>query len=411
MEPLQHALGKFRWVGEVVGYIVDLIVLSDYFTTRGVLSYLITSIGAQAQTIYNIIVVVVLALAFSVPFYFGYKFHSWQSVKAQGRVAKEFTGQDKEEQPSQPVYSQEQKNYRKKVRYDLFRIRREMSYPWERRAIQFESWNSFVKPDPRPANINNQTQFGVIQNFSTALNNRNDHLIDTTLDDDCIAEYVKIRKTGFLSDDSTEDKPRLTVALTKTNENQVKELEVRFPGRIRRTPAVRFYYITVRNEGKKTADDVRVRCQGNGVRIIPFTSKSSFGIDVERVDEMGTVEYFDKSVPESAISAILNDHNKVKDSIEFIHPGPEGEKFVLFFTVEGYTDKFFIPAQTKLWYNAYGGHLNAHYSPERSSTKVGIHIGARDITGYYAEFEVMLYDWNRFDVKLVGIVEESYDES
>jgi hypothetical protein len=311
----------------------------------------------------------------------------------------------------EPIYSSEQKNFRKKVRYDLFRIRREMSYPWERRAIQFKSWNAFVKPDPRPNDINNPTQFNVIENFSNALNKRNDHLIDTTLDDDCVAEYVNIRKTGFLADDSPADRPRLTVALSKENENEVKELEVRFPGGIRRTPAVRFYYITIRNEGTKTADDVRVRCHGNDVRIIPFTSKSSFGIDVERIDEMGTVEYFDKSIPESAISAILNDHNKVKDSIEFIHPGPEGEKFVLFFTVEGYTDKFFIPAHTKLWYNAYGGHLNAMHGTERRTTKVGIHIGARDITGYYAEFEVMLYDWNSFDVKLVGIVEASYDES
>jgi hypothetical protein len=68
----------------VFTYVVDLIFLWDYFTTRGALSYLTTSIGAQAQTIYNIVVFVALALAFCVPFYFGYKFRSWRDKTHHG---------------------------------------------------------------------------------------------------------------------------------------------------------------------------------------------------------------------------------------------------------------------------------------------------------------------------------------
>jgi len=99
----------------------------------------------------------------------------------------------------EPIYSHEQERYRKAVRDDLIRIRQELNPPnKERRAIQFQSWNAFTQPDPRPDGINNPDQFKATESFSTVLNSRNDHLNDTTLDDDCIVEYVKIRKTRFL---------------------------------------------------------------------------------------------------------------------------------------------------------------------------------------------------------------------
>jgi len=100
-----------------------------------------------------------------------------------------------------PVYSPEQKNYRKKVRDDLIRIRQELGRPVERTAIEFQSWNAFPKPDPRPKNIGYKRQFDAIESLSTVLNNRNNHLDDTALDDDCIVEYVKLRETGFLNVD------------------------------------------------------------------------------------------------------------------------------------------------------------------------------------------------------------------
>ncbi len=106
------------------------------------------------------------------------------------------------------AYGYMQKNYRRSVRDDLFRIRQELYPTTQRRDIQFKSWNSFPKPDPRKDWIDNQPQFDAIENFSRTLNNRNDNLKDITLDDDCIAEYVNVRKTGFLDDVLTVESPK-----------------------------------------------------------------------------------------------------------------------------------------------------------------------------------------------------------
>jgi len=82
MESKTSVLTKLRGIGEVFGYIVDLIFLWDYFTTKGMLSYLTASIGANAQAVYNIVVAVALVSAFIVPFYFGYKFFAWRTKRS-----------------------------------------------------------------------------------------------------------------------------------------------------------------------------------------------------------------------------------------------------------------------------------------------------------------------------------------
>jgi hypothetical protein len=224
-------LGKLKGVGEVVGYIVDLIVLWDFFTTKGVLSYLTTSVGAQAQTMYNIIVFVVLALAVCVPFYFGYKFQSYRSKKAHEGTETATPAVEATEKKVSSVLeplNQRQLRYRAEVRDDLVRIGRELHDIKEPRPIQFESWNAFIHPDPRGPDINNKLQYDAIQNFSTVLNKRNDHLhgnVFLRLTHECVVEYEKIRATGFLSPDLPEE-------LAQENMLQVytrAEIERKFP--------------------------------------------------------------------------------------------------------------------------------------------------------------------------------------
>lgn len=193
--------------------------------------------------------------------------------------------------------------------------------------------------------------------------------------------------------------------------SQVEEVLVRFPAKngkeIERRHEVRFYYITIRNDGKKTVDDVVIDCLANEMLIIPSTSKPVFGIDVGPFEQGGvSVEEYDEREVDNTITVLLRDRNKVKESIEYIHP-KHAETFVLFFTVKGITDRFFVPAYTKVWFNAYGGaHNSIIRNMERKATKVWIKITARDIKPLDAEFEVTLHDWNSFDVKLMQPVYE-----
>jgi hypothetical protein len=98
-------------------------------------------------------------------------------------------------------HSPRQLRYRAEVRIDLVRIGVELHDIKRRNPIQFQSWNAFTKPDTRQDDIKNKLQFDAIEDFSTVLNRRNDHLNDDEferLNNECIVLYEKIRGTGFL---------------------------------------------------------------------------------------------------------------------------------------------------------------------------------------------------------------------
>jgi hypothetical protein len=114
-------------------------------------------------------------------------------------------------------HSPRQLRYRGEVRTDLIRIEVELHDIKRRNSIQFQSWNAFAKPDTRQDDINNKLQFDAIEDFSTVLNRRNDHLNDyefERLNNECIVSYEKIRGTGFLyPEGSNREQPAQTTML------------------------------------------------------------------------------------------------------------------------------------------------------------------------------------------------------
>lgn len=107
-----------------------------------------------------------------------------------------------------------QLKYRSELRDALGHILIELYHIERPDLVQFESWNAFPKPDPRPSDINNSKQFQVIENLSTALNKRNNYVNEKgpefhgdfrseflSLNNQCIVMYEKVRETGFLDPD------------------------------------------------------------------------------------------------------------------------------------------------------------------------------------------------------------------
>ena len=198
--------------------------------------------------------------------------------------------------------------------------------------------------------------------------------------------------------------PLVIVSTGTTFDERVQQIEVRYH-RPKKTFVcdARFYYVIIRNEGEKTIEDVRLQCDGMGMLIVPYTLKSSFGIDLERYHSFGpTPSYAD---PLGFLAALCNDQPRVKDSIPFIHPSPDGERVLLFLTLKGMDDLMLIPAETKFWYNAYGGiHNTIPDNPkhERRKARISLLVTARDITPIRADFDVMLDDWKKCNVTLVN---------
>lgn len=122
---------------------------------------------------------------------------------------------------------------------------------------------------------------------------------------------------------SVEPQPKLTITESDLKSDGVKRLVVRFPHGEVREHEVRFYYVKVRNDGGKTADDMIDMCGSNQMRFIPLTGKSTFGLDFEGTE---TLEEFDKFGIESFVVALLRDHRKLKDAMEYAS-GPSRRVF------------------------------------------------------------------------------------
>jgi hypothetical protein len=149
-----------------------------------------------------------------------------------------------------------------------------------------------------------------------------------------------------------ESQPKLIITNADLKSDSIKKLVVRFPHGKKREHEVRFYYVKVRNEGEKTVDDVIAYCGADQIRFIPSTENSTFGLDFEGSE---TLEEFDRFGIEMYAIALIRDQRKLKDEIEYIHPGPVGESFVLFFTLKGYDERVYVPAHTRVPHNIYGG--------------------------------------------------------
>jgi hypothetical protein len=131
------------------------------------------------------------------PIWLGYQIRGWFESKMRKPSAPETM-------PASIVpviHSDRQFKYRNQVRDNLVGMRTQLYNINLQENIQFESWNAFMQPDQRKEDIHDDAQYLAIQNFSTILNKRNNHLNDPMfpeLNDECIALYVKIKATGFL---------------------------------------------------------------------------------------------------------------------------------------------------------------------------------------------------------------------
>lgn len=350
---------------------------------------------------------------FALPLWVAYQIGLWRSKRRVGSAARANVTQVPVKSATGIAggrpHSSKQLEYRSKVRDDLLRIVAELYDIEGPKDIQFESWNAFVKPDPRPSDINNSSQLMAVENFSTVLNARNDYVkkmgslfrgdFDSEflrLNNQCILMYEKIRESGFLDDDvPTADQPELIIDPRDVEPvGEVKNLEVRFQSGEKRTRGACFYYATVRAKGQKTVKNVLASCDGNRLRIIPKNEKPSFGIDWNGYP----IKDFDKGGAQAFIDAVLREERKTKDSIRFVHPG-RGEKFVLFFGVEERGD-FYIPAETYLWYNPRTG-LCGHERDEGTGVvRMSLHLSGQDAKGCDSIFEVAFQNWKSFEVKL-----------
>lgn len=204
---------------------------------------------------------------------------------------------------------------------------------------------------------------------------------------------------------SVEPQPKLTITESDLKSDGVKRLVVRFPHGEVREHEVRFYYVKVRNDGGKTADDMIDMCGSNQMRFIPLTGKSTFGLDFEGTE---TLEEFDKFGIESFVVALLRDHRKLKDAMEYVHPGPVGESFVLFFTLKGYNDRIYVPAHTRVPHNIYGGEYGGRViGHPKGIIRLYLHVEARDIEGCRAAFEINFRNWKSFDAKQLECIDDS----
>lgn len=187
-------------------------------------------------------------------------------------------------------------------------------------------------------------------------------------------------------------RPELTIPFTELKSTgEVKELEVRFPNAKRRN-RVCFYYVTVMAKSEKTIENVYASLDGNQLRIVPRTEKSSFGIDYDRL----SVEEFDKAGPREFVYALLNEEKKTKDKIEYVHPS-QRQDFVLFYGVEGLMG-FYIPTITYFPYNPRTGPCGLQRDDGTGTLKLKLDLSGQDAKGCSMMFEVAFRKWDSFTV-------------
>ncbi len=352
----------------MVGYVVDLIVLWDYFTARGVLSYLMISIGAQAQIIYNIIVTGMLGLAFCVPFYFGYRFSSWRlRLKGQFTTTKtleRFRALINEEPKVAQPLAPEQFRYRGQVRTDLLRIIEELYVVSSPKRISFPSWNETTDHDLKRQNIGNKRDYDVIEVFSTCLNQRNNYVNDRIirgvedaefrrLNNECIMNWEMVGI--FLYQDEPARKeteiPKITVARADIDSARLKEFQVQLKDGVEPFPA-QFYCVTVRNLSGPTVRELEGHFEAsfsppdyktprasvdNGPLLFILSSRADHLTIYEGTE---TRAQFRKAEQRGAdllrITLLGNQNGKPASRQLTLHQGDKGKTFALFFTMKGY---------------------------------------------------------------------------
>jgi len=182
--------------------------------------------------------------------------------------------------------------------------------------------------------------------------------------------------------------PKFNITLTDLKpEEKIREVQIRFRGGEVRKHEARFCYITVRNSGKRTAEDVVAWCGTDRMMFMPIRRKLTYTVDHDDAPED-----FDEEVKiskEAYIFALLRE-DKLKETVT-IHPGPIGEAFVLFFTLKDFP-QLCIPGFTRIYR---GIPCTKH---ELTIYLRGEHMS----DSQEATFEVTAKSWDSFEVKQIG---------
>jgi hypothetical protein len=157
----------------------------------------------------------------------------------------------------EPLLTPKQHKYREEVRADLLRIRIQLHDFIVPKLILFKSWNASTEPDFHSLKhqlIGVKEQDDAIERFSTALNNRNDGRLTPMfhdLNEECVARFREISKTGFLDTVSSEPPPKrplpsFVVSTAQEPENlKMREIRIQLASGEILTREANFYTVSI----------------------------------------------------------------------------------------------------------------------------------------------------------------------
>jgi hypothetical protein len=190
------------------------------------------------------------------------------------------------------------------------------------------------------------------------------------------------------------NQPKLTVSRTELKDDEkITAIEVRFWGGGVKRYEARFCYVTVKNTGRRSAEDVHAYYDGaERIMFMPLRRKEVF-----KVDYPGTVQDFEHEIrdfgePQAFVVAALR-YGKLEWE-RTVHPGPVGETFVLLFSVKDFRC-LTIPAGSRLYPNYNEG--------IPCSFRLPLVLVGKDMPEYYLTiFKVTVDRWDDPNVEQVG---------
>jgi hypothetical protein len=188
--------------------------------------------------------------------------------------------------------------------------------------------------------------------------------------------------------------PKLAVSVTELKDDErIAEIEVVLRDGAVRKHQARFCYVTVKNSGRKSAEDVHAYYDGaERIMFMPLRRKRTFKVDYD-----GTARDFDHDIEifgegQAFVLAALN-----CGKLEYartIHPGPVGETFVLLFSVKDFRC-LTIPSGSRLYPN-YNEGLPCSF-------RFPLILVGKDMPDYYlTTFMVNVDSWDSLNVEKIG---------
>jgi hypothetical protein len=196
----------------------------------------------------------------------------------------------------------------------------------------------------------------------------------------------------------SKDLPILTVVPAELQYyEEVSEIELILKDGAARRHEARFYYVTVRNSGRRSAESVVATY--NLIRqmiFVPLHRKPTFRVYCDYDAEGFEDEVKTFGVEETFAVALLNDERWKYEAT--IHPGLIGKSFVLFFTLKDFR-LLTVPGTSRIYPNYSTGFP--------CKLALSVCLQGKDMPDYYvATFEVNATNWKDFEVKQIGKTEK-----